>query len=259
MRNPQKDAIKNIRGLPKAYGTETRFQDGAWQTFVYTWCIECGKRHEVHWNTGGADPAFVDKKMRGLGWHFDAHKPKNCVCPECIQGPARAGPVTGKVTEEPNDMKNTTPPNSTDNNPSGYSPPTHAGDTAITSMVATQIGKTDVPPPRTLTAHERTKVRQLLDGHFDELKGQYLEGYDDKRIGEECNVPWALVTQIRELAYGPIKEDPEKVAFRAEAKALREEFLKMAKSAEEAVDKMHAQFKAIEGRLINIEAKARKL
>jgi hypothetical protein len=252
MRNPQKDAIKNIRGLPKAYGTETRFQDGAWQTFVFTWCIECGKRHEVHWNTGGADPAFVDKKMRGLGWHFDAHKPKNCVCPECI---------TGKVTEEPNDMKttNTTPPNSTDNNPSGYRPP-DKGDTALVNIVHNARGTTQEPPvPRTLTAHERTKVRQLLDGHFDELKGQYLEGYDDKRIGEECNVPWALVTQIRELAYGPIKEDPEKVAFRAEAKALREEFVRMSKSAEEAVDKLLAQFKAIEGRLLNIEGKAKKL
>lgn len=60
----------------------------------------------------------------------------------------------------------------------------------------------------------------MLDGHFDEARGMYLEGYSDQRIGKELNIPWACVTQMREAAYGPILVDTEVENLRAKVKVM---------------------------------------
>ena len=70
--------------------------------------------------------------------------------------------------------------------------------------------------PREASPQERVKIRSILDKHFDDGAGQWLDGYSDQRAGEEIGVPWALVTRIREAAYGPIRVDPEIGAIRAE-------------------------------------------
>ena len=97
----------------------------------------------------------------------------------------------------------------------------------MTTATAKKVTKTPEPvtaetPPRTsLTPAERTKVRALLDGHFDDSRGAYLDGYSDKRIGEEVGVPWKLVEAVREAAYGPLRADPEADTLLADLKALR--------------------------------------
>lgn len=68
-------------------------------------------------------------------------------------------------------------------------------------------------PARKLNADERLQVRGLLDKHFDDSKGEYLDDVSDAKIGEMVNVPWALVSAIREAAYGPIRVDPEFTAL----------------------------------------------
>jgi len=250
-----KQAISNIRGTPSAYDTATRFEDGSWQTYVVTHCIECGEEFNIHWNTGGADPRFVDKKMRGLGWHFDAFKPKNCVCPACVTG--RRGPAHPDSDEDDNLTPREEPmvkANSVDN--SGYQPP-QRGDTAMLTVAGRGVQNTEVP--RKLTAHEKQKIRQFLDGHFDEARGRYLDEYNDKKIGEEVNVPWALVTELRELAYGPLKDDPEVVAYKAEAAAIRQEFIAFKAATATALEEMHATAQKLEGRLLNLEGRAKRL
>ena len=69
--------------------------------------------------------------------------------------------------------------------------------------------------PREATPQERVKIRAMLDKHFDDSAGQWLDGYSDQRAGEEIGVPWALLTRIREAAYGPIRVDPEIAALQA--------------------------------------------
>lgn len=67
------------------------------------------------------------------------------------------------------------------------------------------------PPPainRTLTIKERTKVRDLLDRHFDVEEGFYTNEYSDQRIAREVNVPFVLVSALRDAAYAPLKSDP---------------------------------------------------
>ncbi|MFM2150274.1 MAG: hypothetical protein RLZZ187_2580 [Pseudomonadota bacterium] len=66
------------------------------------------------------------------------------------------------------------------------------------------------------TQQERIKIRQVLDQHFDDEAGCWLNGYSDQKAGEEIGLPWAMVTRIREAAYGPIRVDPEVAALRAE-------------------------------------------
>lgn len=72
------------------------------------------------------------------------------------------------------------------------------------------------PAPREATPQERVKIRAILDKHFDDGAGCWLDGYSDQKAGEEIGVPWALITRIREAAYGPIRVDPEVAALRAE-------------------------------------------
>lgn len=242
-------AINNIRGTPPSYDTSTSFEDGAYQTYVTARCIECAQDTRVHWNTGGADPSFVERKFRGLGWRFDAWKPRQCVCPQCLR--RRGGRTTEKtvndhlatLSEEPDDMAKST---------NSYTPP--ATDTAVLRAAQTNM-EADDAVGRTLTAHEKAKVRRLLDIHFDDGLGRYIDNYDDQRVGKETDVPWALVTELREFAYGPLKADPVVEAVKAEALALRQEFVQLSN----ALESVRQRVASIEGRLTNVEAKAKKL
>jgi hypothetical protein len=60
------------------------------------------------------------------------------------------------------------------------------------------------------------RLAYVLDKQFDEVKGVYLDGYSDQRVGEETKVPWASVRELREAAYGPLRSVPELETLRAE-------------------------------------------
>lgn len=255
MAHKPNQAIKNVRGTPAAYDTTSVFEGGAYQTYVIVRCIECQEETRVHWNTGGADPAFVEKKLRGMGWHFDAYKPKNCVCPDCLTRRKRQPlpPDSGWVAAHPDsdeDDKLTREETMAKSTNSYISPPT---DTAILSAATANVNADEYN--RTLTTHQKAKVRAVLDIRFDDSIGRYIDNYDDKKVGEETDLPWALVAQYRELAYGPIKADPMVEAVKSEALALRDEFQIISRAAED----LRASIQRIEGRLVNVEAKARKL
>lgn len=64
-------------------------------------------------------------------------------------------------------------------------------------------------PTITLNTEQRVKIRNLLDKHFDDGSGRYLDGFSDQKIGDSIGVPRIHVEQMREAAYGPIKVDPE--------------------------------------------------
>lgn len=67
----------------------------------------------------------------------------------------------------------------------------------------------EIPKPTTLTTDQRVKIRSLLDKHFDDGVGRYLDGYSDQKIADAVGVPRVVVEGIREPGYGPIKIDPE--------------------------------------------------
>jgi hypothetical protein len=80
-----------------------------------------------------------------------------------------------------------------------------------------------VPTPRALTANERHRIRTLLDTNFDDAVGRYIDGYSDERIGKELDLPWACVRDIREAAYGPIREDTRIAELKTELEVLKTE------------------------------------
>lgn len=172
-----------------AHQLQKAFREGKFEHFVEVRCARCDRVEELHQgpNTDTTDPEQLRKRMLSKGWEFDAFRKKNCICPECQKD------QRDLEEEEPKMPKPTLVANS---------------DTAQ-QVLAQQT-------PRSLTADERFKVRQLLDQHFDDKMGAYLNQYSDQRIGTELEVPWKLVFDIREAAYGPIREDPRIAAIRSD-------------------------------------------
>ena len=77
--------------------------------------------------------------------------------------------------------------------------------------------------PRPLTPAERHQVRLKLDNHFDDAVGRYIDGYSDQRVGAELDIPWATIRDIRELAYGPLREDDRVVALRLDLDKVKQQ------------------------------------
>jgi hypothetical protein len=163
-------------------------------------------------------PEMVAKKFRQHGWAFDNDKPGRVRCPKCL----------AKIKPEKDEPV------------SAIKPPT----ATVTPITAAS--------PRTLTADEKAKVRLLLDGQFDDQKGMYLEGYSDQRIGSETGVPWACVRDLREVAYGPIKANPEIEALRADLAVAAENSRKAASEAGKAMSECTSL-------LLRLEALSKKL
>lgn len=111
---------------------------------------------------------------------------------------------------------------------------------------ATAMPEPTKPPAqlREATPQERQRIRAILDRQFDDAAGSFLDGYSDQRIGEELNLPWAMVTKIREAAYGPIRVDPEVAGLRAEIG-----------NAQRQIDAMSTSLASLKARLDALEKK----
>ena len=97
---------------------------------------------------------------------------------------------------------------------------------------------------RELTIVQRDRIRHALDKTFDGEKGAYVEGYSDQRIGTETDIPWRAVYNIRELAYGPIREHPLTPDFTAFDHRLSE--------IETTVKQLRTEFDTLHRKLIGV-------
>ena len=110
--------------------------------------------------------------------------------------------------------------------------------------------------PRPLSPDEKTRVRQKLDGCFDELRGVYLDGQSDQKIGESLGIPWASVREYREIAFGPLKGNEETAALKGDIDKLAADLAAvMSRSSKEigelasAKDKLLTRLNALEKKL----------
>jgi hypothetical protein len=94
---------------------------------------------------------------------------------------------------------------------------------------------------REATPLEMRRIFALVEGHFDETKGCYLNGYNDERVSKELNLPRALIAKVREESGLKIKGNPEVIALRSELEALKDLFI--------------AEAGKIEGKLKQLEAR----
>lgn len=179
--------------------TSIREADGKFSPHIRAQCAKCDSRLLIKMASAQQNPQEIGKWIVRKGWEFDPYKPASPRCPDCLKK------AKDKATGE---SPNKEPP----------------------SMTTSNVAALTLPA-RPLSAEEKLKVRNLLDSHFDEAKGIYLDGYSDQRVGTEAAVPWANVRAIREAAYGPLQSVPELDGLIADNRALAEKASEIAKHA----------------------------
>lgn len=185
----------------------------------------CGTEAYLRWSNRPLDPFNAVKKLRLAGWELEVDRTGHPVCPACIKQ-RRAGRAGDKPAKE-----------------SAVSPPS----ATVTPMRPAMSAANANASPRLLTVDEKVKVRNLLDRFFDDAAGNYIGGYSDQRIGEECSVPWASIAALRDMAYGPLKSNPEVEAIRAELLKLETGIAAAERIAQAAVDKATDVKRQMEG------------
>jgi hypothetical protein len=80
------------------------------------------------------------------------------------------------------------------------------------------------PSNPVLPTPSMAQMRQIfaaLEEHFDDKEGRYAGDWSDKKIGDQLNIPWAIVAKVREDAGMKMKADPEVMKLRADFTALK--------------------------------------
>lgn len=172
------------RGLEWAFTIIPPARSGLAQRVARFTCHGCGATTDVSVPGKIPPPEVVGKWGQRTGWTIDPYHASAVRCPECKHGKTRLS-----VSREP---------------------------ILKPEKVVKMAEVKAAGAPRELSQAERLKVRAMLDKHFDDGAGCWLDGYSDQKAGEEVGVPWAHVTKIREAAYGPIRVDPEIAGLKAE-------------------------------------------
>jgi hypothetical protein len=157
------------------------------------------------------NPEFMAKKARDHGWSAHKNKANRALCPECSKADEHDHEFINTV--QMIDLIDVTPHPVEDAATMNANPPATAKITTLASAIASSSSLT--PMAKAVAPDSKTRIRALLDKHFDDSRGAYLDGYSDQRIGTELEVPWKAVADLREVAYGPLREDPELAAIKA--------------------------------------------
>lgn len=151
-------------------------------------CTECGEVGSVNF-TNLPPPELLDKKFIQKGWELDPN-----VCPACVIKRKTAKSLAKKEQK----IVTTTKPNGT---------------------------LADNPVLKTVSAdtHRATaKMHQLLSLHFDVDEGAYAADWNDERISKESGISITHVTEVRNIAYGELKEPEEISLLRKDIKSLND-------------------------------------
>ena len=269
-----------------SYGTASRLYEGTRQRYVEAPCARCGKTAEVIMKGGLLPPNIVARKFRELGWDFDPYRPRACVCPQCkgetvayerdqlrkeLSHHPMGKTVIGSGGRKLRKLRTAELKEALAVAEAALAKKPKQIEKQAEKVVAA-TGVVPVPnveereklpmaeiaqivpvKPRTLTAAERTGVRKLLDSHFLDEEGRYIDGYNDQRIGEEVGVPWALVTAMRETAYGPLRADPRVDQLRRELVDLRERVGKTQTQINATIEDLAKRITSAEAKLAEID------
>lgn len=134
---------------------------------------------------------FVEKKLRQRGWLVGDRPGKGNSCKECQD--RKKGERTVVTSDKTM--------------------------SAQLQKLAPEQGR---PQPRPATPRETRLVYARLDAVFDEAKGQFLAGHDDRTVAKELDLPWALVAKLREDSGLVVKGDAVIIGLRQELKVLQD-------------------------------------
>jgi hypothetical protein len=155
-------------------------------------CQQCFATLDLTIKPGKAmSPDHFARMAARSGWRADPERMSKTLCPDCLHPAKPPAAVTAKRIQ---------------------SAPQPTQEPAMSSPKITPIKPTVV----NLTADQRVQVRHRLDKHFDDSVGVYLDGMTDQKIADELDVPRAIIEQMREAAYGPIRVHPDILLLRNE-------------------------------------------
>lgn len=184
--------------------TQRRTVDGGGHTITMLRisCRSCTSFVEKARTQMNQAPVPLEKWFKRQGWSLDYRKPGSVICPKCQEKPSKDNVVQMHAA------------------PATPQPMKEIAVSTPTPYVAPEVRKApEGAVPRQLTDAERDKVRDLLERFFG--GGVYHAGYSDQRIAEEASVPRVRVAEMREIAFGKIKADPELQGLLADISALR--------------------------------------
>ena len=153
-------------------------------------CSMCDEAGNVNF-TSLMPPEILDKKFVQKGWELDPN-----VCPTCVIKRKKAKAAAKK--EQQKMTTTTAKPNGT------------LSDNPVLKAVSADTHKATA------------KMHQLLSLHFDVDDGAYSEGWDDERISKESGISLTHVSEVRNIAYGEIKEPEEITLLRKDIKSLND-------------------------------------
>lgn len=132
-------------------------------------CDRCGGTERYSAKNGMVGPSTLERIWRGKGWDVDIRKGA-FVCPVCVrkETEARRKQKEAKKMEKFNGVANS-------------------------------------PSPSQSSALAKKIMSDLLFDHYDLSAQDYKEGWDDKRIAQECGLSETFVCQRRAADYGPVK------------------------------------------------------
>lgn len=183
-------------------------------------CSTCGAVGSINVNSL-PPPEYLDKKFSQRGWELDPN-----VCPDCVvkRKRAKAAAKAAVKLKEQNEM------------------PTITKEAPISENPALKAVSADL--------HKATaKMHQLLNLHFDADEGRFAEGWDDARIAKESGMAPSHVTEVRNLAYGELKEPEEITKLRADIKSLNELISETLVAAQKEVNALNARVNEINKKL----------
>lgn len=186
------------RGDDKKFATYARFQ-----------CVVCAAEHNTLVKTGAPlNSELIAQHARNAGWDVNPWKANHCWCPACRArgGSAKATTIAQAIKGDPAPPPPEPPPTpSPEQEPTMAKPPTSPA------------------PLAPLDAQQRQRIRALLDKHFDDSVGAYLDGMSDHALAEILNLPRLHIEQMREAAYGPLRISPEMQTLQRDLDRLRQD------------------------------------
>lgn len=173
--------------------------------FATLQCSQCPEQGEVRFSGNLPPPSMLDKKFTQKGWKLDPH-----ICPACVEK-EKADRQTKK--EQAQMQKTNTPAPLADN--------------PVLKAVSVDTHKATA------------KMHRLLTEHFDADDGVYSEGWDDDRVAKESGMSASHVAEVRNLAYGELKEPDELVELKKDIKALNDLIAETLVSAQKEVNALN--------------------
>lgn len=153
---------------------------------TYTVRCSCGSSSSRTFGTAWP-PEVVSRKFKQAGWAVHG---KTWTCPE-RQRHSQPKKTIEEIVVQPSRAQVTT--------------------------LATAIQADKPQAPRIEpTLKEARAIMDLIEAHFIEKDGRYKDGWSDDKIAQALDLPRAMITKVRDEAYGPLKAPTELLNLRAE-------------------------------------------